>query len=230
MRYWATGFLSLCFWQAFVFADALDSTPLAQVQAALENLDATNLDDDWYFTMEVVDGEELQIIKSDPSREMLERRQLLTVNGITPDNERLEEFREAEEKRVDDIDPEAAGYRYMVDTDTLEFAEESDGDIAVSFVPRVKALEDSRDSLRGTLCLDTQTGQIEELEIHNTEELSPAFSVTVDRYRLSLRFQSEQGENLLYKLDSDAVGKAGFLKSFDSKVKVTFSDYRRAVP
>jgi hypothetical protein len=230
MRYWATAFLSLCLGQAVVFADAPNATPLAQVQAALENLDATNLDDDWYFTMEVVDGEELQIIQSDPSRELIDRRQLHTVNGVTPDNERLEEFREAEEKRVADIDPETAGYRYMVDTDTLEFVEESDGDIAFSFVPRVKALEDSRDSLRGTLRLDAQTGQIEELEIHNTEELSPAFSVTVDRYRLLLHFQQEQGENLLRKLESDAVGKAGFLKSFDSKVKVTFSDYWRAVP
>jgi hypothetical protein len=230
MRYWAAAFLPLCLWQALVFADALDSTSLAQVQAAIEKLDATNLDDDWYFTMEVVDGEELQIVKSDPSRELVERRQLLTVNGVTPDNARLEEFREAEKKRVDDLDPETAGYKYMVDINTLEIGEKSDGDIAFSFVPRVKALEDSRDSLRGTLRLDTRTGQIEELEIHNTEALSPAFSVTVDGYRLSLRFQQEQGENLLHQLESDAVGKAGFLKSFDSKVKATFSDYRRAEP
>jgi hypothetical protein len=230
MRYWVAAFFSLCLGPAVVLADALDATVLAQVQTALQKLDATNLDDDWYFTMEVVDGEELQIIKSDPFREMLERRQLLTVNGDAPENERLEKFREAEEKRVDDLDPETAGYTYMVDTDTLEFIEESDGDIAFSFIPQVKALEDSRDSLRGALRLDTRTGQIEELEIHNTEKLSPAFSVTVDRYRLSLRFQQEQGENLLRKLESDAVGKAGFLKSFDSKVKVTFSDYRRAAP
>jgi hypothetical protein len=228
MRYWAAAFLSLCLCQAFVLADALDSTRLVQVQAALEKLDATNLDDDWYFTMEVVDGEELQIIQSDPSRELIDRRQLLTVNGVTPDNARLQEFREAEEKRVDDLDPETAGYTYMVDTDTLELIEESDGDIAFSFIPQVKALEDSRDSLRGTLRLATRTGQIEELEIHNTEKLSPAFSVTVDRYQLSLRFQQEQGENLLHELESDAVGKAGFLKSFDAKVKATFSDYRRA--
>ena len=230
MRSWATAFLSLYLVHAVVFAEALDTTPLAQVQAALEKLDATNLDDDWYFTMEVIDGEELQIIQSDPFREQVERRQLLTVNGSTPDNARLKEFREAEKKRVDDIDPETAGYRYMVDIDTLEPVEESDGYIAFSFAPRVKALEDSRDSLRGTLRLDTQTGQIEELEIHNTGKLSPAFSVTVDSYRLSLHFQQEQGENLLNQLESDAVGKVGFLKSFDSRVKATFSGYRRAGP
>ena len=91
-------------------------------------------------------------------------------------------------------------------------------------------MEDSRENLRGTLLLNTGTGQIEKLEIHNTEELSPAFSVTVDTYRLALSFQPEQGENLLQKLESRAVGKAGFIKSFDSQVEVTFSDYRRARP
>ena len=62
----------------------------------------------------------------------------------------------------------------------------------------------------------------------NLGKLSPAFSVTVDTYRLVLKFQQEQGENLLQKLESRAVGKAGFMKSFDVLVAATFSDYKRA--
>ena len=230
MRYWIAVFFSLFFGHTVVFAAAPDPASLAEVQAALENLDVTNLDEDWYFTMEVVEGEELQIIKSDPSRGSYDQRQLLSVNGAVPDDDRLEEFREAEEKRVDDIDPEATCYTYLVDIETLEFIAKADGYLEFSFVPRVKAMESSRDSLRGTLRLNTQTGQIEMLDIHNTEKLSPAFSVTVDTYWLALSFQQEQGENLLQKLESHAVGKAGFLKSFDSQVEATFSDYRRAQP
>jgi len=228
MRYGIAVFFFLLLEQTVAFADAPDPTSLAEVQAALEKLDVTNVDEDWYFTMEVVEGEELLIIKSDPSRATYDQRQLLSVNGAAPDDDRLEEFREAEEKRVDDIDPETTGYVYMVDTETLEVIAKTDGYLELSFVPRVKAMEDSRDSLRGTLRLNTQTGQIETLDILNTEKLSPAFSVTVDTYRLALSFQLEQGENLLQKLESHAVGKAGFLKSFDSQVEVTFSDYRRA--
>jgi hypothetical protein len=159
-----------------------------------------------------------------------DRRQLLTVNGVTPDGDRLEEFREAEEKRIGDIDPATSGYRYLVDSETLEFVEETDGYVEYSYVPRVKTMEDSRDSLHGTLLLNTQTGQIKKLEIQNTEELSPLFSVTVDTYSLAFSFQQAQGENLLHRLESHAVGKAGFLKSFDSQVEVVFSDYRRARP
>jgi hypothetical protein len=82
--------------------------------------------------------------------------------------------------------------------------------------------------MQGTLLLNTLTQQIEQIEIYNTEKLSPAFSVTVDTFRLALAFQQEQGEILLHKLESHAVGKAGFLKSFNSLVAVAFSDYRRA--
>jgi len=90
------------------------------------------------------------------------------------------------------------------------------------------SMEKSRDQVRGALLLNTKTQQIEEIEINNTGKLSPAFSVTVDTYRLVLKFQQEQGENLLKKLESHAVGHAGFLKSFDVFMAVTFSDYKRA--
>jgi hypothetical protein len=233
MRHSCPIIFSLFLWQPLLFAETpglTSLTPASLVPAALEKLDATNLDEDWSFTMEVIDGDKLQIIKSDPARESYNRRQLITVDGEVPDDERLEAFREAEEKRIDDLDPEASGYGYMVDTDTLELIESSEAYTTFSFVPRVKAMADDRDRLRGTLVLNTHSGQIEKLEIQNTEKLSPVFSVTVDTYRLALFFQQEQGENLLMKLESLAVGKAVFVKRFDSQVEVAFSDYRRTMP
>ncbi|MDE0931756.1 MAG: hypothetical protein OSA77_13765, partial [Halioglobus sp.] len=84
--------------------------------------------------------------------------------------------------------------------------------------------------LRGTLLLDSATQQITEIEIINTARLSPAFSVTLDTFRLGLSFNEEQGENLLRKLESHTVGKMGFLKSFDALVIFNFSEYTRAQP
>jgi hypothetical protein len=208
----------------------LETTLVAAAEAALEKLDATNLDDDWYFSMEVVEHEELQTIRSDPSRGKYDRRELLTVNGVAADPERQREFRESEEKRIDDLDPEASGYRYMVDAETLKLIEHGDRLAKLSFVPRIKAMEKTRDQITGVVLLNMETQQIEEIEIHNTEKLSPAFSVTVDSFQLTFRFQPEQGENLLKKLESHAMGKAGFLKSFDNLVAVEFSDYRRLEP
>ena len=236
MRY--VGVLSLYFvavtvfsgllWQENSLAGTSDWAPI--VKAALENLDATNLDEDWHFTMEVLEAGELQMIHSDPRRDTYEKRQLLTVDGIAADSQRRDEFHVKEVKRINDIDPDALGYGYMVDMETLDLIEDSDEHLIFSFVPRVKMLEDSRDQLRGTLLLDSATQQIKEIEIINTDELSPAFSVTLDTFRLGLSFDEEQGENLLQKLESHTVGKMGFLKSFDALVIVNFSEYTRAQP
>lgn len=200
------------------------------VAAALESLDAANLDDDWYFTMTVKEEDELQIVQSDPHREPYEKRQLLTVNGIAPDEERQEAFRDKEVERIDAEDPDASGYAYMVDTRTLELVDSGAGYTTLSFVPRIKALEESRDKMRGTVLLNTDSQQIEQIEIINTQPLSPAFSVTVDTYRLTLQFKQEQGANLLNTLESCAMGTAAFVKSFDALVVVSFSDYQRAAP
>ena len=215
-------------WQGNSVAQTSDWAPI--VKAALKNLDATNLDEDWYFTMTVVEKGELQIIRSDPRRGTYEKRQLLTVDGIAPDSQRLNEFHDKEVKRITDIDPDARGYGYMVDTQTLELIEASDGYAVFSFAPRVKMLEDSRDQLRGTLLLDSTAQRIDKIEIINTDKLSPAFSVTLDTFRLELFFAQEQGENLLQKLESHTAGKMGFLKSFDALVIVDFSEYTRAEP
>ena len=236
MRY--VGVLSLYFvavtvfsgllWQENALAGTSGWAPI--VKAALENLDATNLDEDWHFTMEVLEAGELQMIHSDPRRDTYEKRQLLTVDGIAADSQRRDEFHVKEVKRINDIDPDALGYGYMVDMETLDLIEDSDEHAIFSFVPRVKMLEDSRDQLRGTLLLDSATQQIKEIEIINTDELSPAFSVTLDTFRLGLSFDEEQGENLLQKLESHTAGKMGFLKSFDALVIVNFSEYTRAQP
>ena len=210
--------------------DTQEETLVAAAEAALEKLDATNLDDDWYFSMEVVEEEELRTIRSDPHRGKYDRRELLTVNGVAADSERQRKFRESEVKRIEDLDPDATGYRYMVDAATLHLMEQGDSHAKFSFVPRIKAMEKSLDEIRGVVLLNLETQHIEEIEIRNTEKLSTAFSVIVDSFRLTLRFQPEQGENLLKKLVSHAVGKAGSLKSFDNLVAVEFSDYRRAEP
>jgi hypothetical protein len=207
----------------------IDITP---IQRALAKLDANNLDEYWHVTMDVEqDGEQL-VIQTDPLARKYEKRRLISVEGKTPEKNRLKEFREAEEKRIDEEDADAKGFDYLVDLSTLAVAERSTENIdedstAFFFLPKVKALEKSRDNLHGTLILNHATETIEKIEITNIKELSPAFSVTVQSYRLTLWFQPEQGEQLLHKMESHAVGKAGFFKSFESMVSIAFRDFRR---
>lgn len=215
-------------WPSNVLAETVDA--MSAVKTAIKNLDTTNLDEDWYFTMEVLEEGEVKIIRSDPTRDPYERRQLLTLDGETPNNQYQSAFYDKEVKRIDDIDPKASGYAHMVDIQTLQQVDNQDGYATFTFLPRVKVLEGSRDGLSGTLLLNLSTQQVEEIEIYNIEKLSPAFSVTLDTFRLQLYFGSQVGENLLQKLESHTVGKMGFFKSFDAIVVVEFSDYARAQP
>jgi hypothetical protein len=216
-----------------LFPPAGFSSPSSQapgVATALQKLDANNLDEHWYFTMALVQDGEQRVIQSDPLRSKYERRQLLSVNGSTPDEKRQKEFREAEKKRIDEQDPDTIGFEYLVDINTLQLIENTEGSSTFSFSPRVNRLDGARDKLRGSLSLLNATQEIEEIEIFNTEELSPAFSVTLERFRLTFQFQLEQGRRLLHKMESHTAGKVGFLKRFDSKVVIDFSEYQQAKP
>ncbi|MEZ5572056.1 MAG: hypothetical protein R3E64_08540 [Halioglobus sp.] len=216
------------FWNITVLAEAKD--PHQVVISALKKLDATDLDVDWYYAMEVAENDELRVVHSDPRRSNYEKRQLITLDGVPPDQRQLDNFHDAEVERIDGEDPYHRGYGNLADRQTLESTESAVGYSKLFFQPRVEAFEDSADKLRGTILFNTTTQEIEEIEILNTQPLSPAFSVTVESYCLTLRFQSEQGENLLKSLESHAAGTVGFLKRFDSLVEVTFSAYRRAEP
>lgn len=207
-------------------ADA-NSEAVGIVEAALRNLDAGGQDEHWYFTMELMEGEEHRVIIVDPLRDKYDKRSLVTVNGEAPDKGDLEAFRKSEKERIDDSDPDA-GYGYLVDTQTLRLIGSTDGVAQFGFSPRLKRLEDNADKMSGVLLLNEETREIEKIEIFNTDEFSPAFSVTLDTYRLTFIFREEQGARLLEKMESRAAGKAGFVKRFDSSVDVEFRDYRRA--
>jgi len=198
-----------------------------EVDAALARLDGARQDENWFFTMHLTENDERRVITHDPSADPYIQRELVSVDGETPDEDALEEFREQEKERVDERDPEAS-YSYLVDTATLEQLGVDGDTVEYAFDPRIKAMEDSLDKMSGKLRFDTASGDITSIEVFNTEELSPAFSVTVNSYRLTFRFHEEQGARLLQRMESHAVGKAGFVKGFDSLVVVDFSDYRAA--
>lgn len=228
MTWLATSFILLLAWPPSSIAE--QSELIAFVQKAIKSLDATNLDNDWHFTMEVIEDDEVQIIRNNPYGEKYEKRALITVNGTVPDKKRQAEFRKSEVKRIDELDTDSSGYSYLVDAATLSLIQAGSEQAEFSFRPKVQGMDDVRDQLQGSLLLNLATGQIEKIEISNIEKLSPAFSVTLDKYQLTLRFQPEQGENLLNELESQAIGSAGFLKSFEKVVHIAFSDFERALP
>lgn len=204
--------------------------PLADTDAvarALRALDDARQDQRWHFTMRLVHNGQRHVVRHDPGRPELEQRTLLAVDGAPPDPGELRDFRKSEQQRIEDKDPEAS-YAQLVDLATLRAAGTENGLAAYAFSPRIKALEEFRAQLRGVLLLNTGTGAVEKIELTSVEPFSPAFSVTLDSYRLTFLFRDEQGARLLDRMESVAAGKAGFVKSFEDRVEVAFADYRPA--
>ena len=117
-------------------------------------------------------------------------------------------------------------YLFLVDVDTLQLLSREEELVRYRFQPRLAEFEEAAESMQGELAYDEAAGIIQSIEIQNVEPLSPAFSVTVDSYRLSFLFGADEDPRLLRRMESHAVGKAGFLKSFDSLVEVDFSGCR----
>ena len=198
-----------------------------QVAAAIAALDAANMDERWQFTMTLRIDDEQRVVTHDPTRGGYDVRQLVSVDGDPPSDKERKTFRDEEKKRLDEQDPETNNYAYLVDLNSLQL-EDTQGDVrAFSFAPRVKEFDEA-DKLRGTLHLNNATGHVESLRIENSDELSPAFSVTVSHYVLAFSFVDAGGVRLLGNMVSQARGKAGFLKSFATDVEVTFDDYKLA--
>lgn len=212
---------------------AEDTTPPDTLQvtvgAALTALDSARQDDNWLFTLSMVENGESRLIQHDPRKKAHLQRTLLAVDGAAPNPEQQQEFRQQEKKRIDERDPEAS-YSRLVDLDTLEIIEKSGTTSHMTFAPRLHGMENVQSDLEGRLLLNNSTGQIDKIEIYNTAAFSPVFSVKVKTFRLEFQFHEVQGARLLETMRSHTRGKAGFLKSFESLVTISFTDFQRISP
>ena len=198
------------------------------VESNLHRLDSVIIDEAMFFTMTMRLDKELLVVESDPTRDKSERRKLVSVDGAPPTKERLDKFVEDERKRLaeEEQNPERNLYAHLVDTSTLELDGVENGIARFRFAPRLANFEDQQDRMQGTLSLDTGSGLLTQIRIENTEELSPAFSVSIQRYQLELNFGLSDDYLLIQAMTTQIDGKLGFVRSFQSEVQVEFSDFR----
>lgn len=223
---------------------AVTAEELADYRNAIENvlqaMDAQPMDEHWFFTITLAQGDEVQIIQSSPLREEPLRRQLISVNGSPPSQKQLEKHAAQEKKRIEDeaAEGDENGYGYLVDSSTLSMATTSAATdtaapsgqgqlIELNFSPRIKAFEDDQSKLQGSLLFNIEQNTVEKISVHNTAKLSPAFSVSLTNYQMELVFSLLQAHQLLQQMNTTLQGKYGFMKKFDSKINIQFSDFRR---
>jgi hypothetical protein len=207
---------------------AREATYIARVVANLQQMDAVDLDADWYVVMTAQQDTELLVTESDPARLAEERRLLRTVNGEVPSAKRLLAFRKQEKKRLEDaqVQKETLKYSYLVDAATLRLVTEVGSRATLSFSPAIQAFESDRENLAGSVVLNMETGILEKISMNNTGELSPAFSVSIDAWEMVLSFATKRGALLPAQMTTSITGTYGFVKGFDSVSVIEFSEYR----
>lgn len=198
------------------------------VASAIAALDKNDLDGSWHFTMRIEQDDTQQVVVSDPGRPPPERRQLVTVNGQAPTIAEVADFHAAEAKRIEEQGAQTQAFTQLVNLETLNFLGVEGDIVEYAFIPRIPKLEKASENLRGTLRIDTGSRSVTAMEIFNTEAFSPAFSVSIENYRLSFDFAMQQGVNLLSRMQNHARGKAAFVKEFDSTTTIIFAGFRKA--
>lgn len=229
MRRWRLAVLTLWVMLSGVSLSAEtvpEPTDSAQVAKAIAALDATRLDERWHFTMLIEHEGTQQIVRNNPHAAPEMRRQLVSVDGSTPSDKALSEFRSSEQKRVEEEADSQQGFGTLVDVSTLNLLEVSDEFTEYAFVPRISKLENAADKLRGILRLNRQRQYVESIRIFNVETFSPAFSVSLETFLLQFHFSMQAGSNLLTRTENQTRGKVAFVKMFDSSTRIEFSDYR----
>jgi hypothetical protein len=181
----------------------------------------------WQYSQQTVMPDMTRVEQFNGSLSETERWLLVSENGQTPDNERLKEYRQDQQDLNEDKDGNSheLAFSFSVDLSTLAFVGEDDVSVSFTFVPNIDELDN--DALTGVLHLDKASKHLRKISITNTDELNPAFSVTLTKFELELGFDVFEGLVMPVSKSTVISGTAAIFKSLDSIQTVTYSDYKR---
>jgi len=231
----------------FVLAAFLGTTVQAQTQPDYEALlktsvarfDAVDMEQ-WAFIQTTDDGKKIRVESYDPRREETQRWQLVSIDAKAPGSKALKRYakrkkkdREAAAKarakrETGDNDGQAVAFNLkdMITPGSL-VAETTVGHlVTLQFKPRLKNMgDDATKALAGTLVLDMATGALQKMTVFNTDELSPAFSVSIDRLNMDFEFAEVDGSLLPRVMRVNMHGKFAFFKTIQQTSTQRWSDY-----
>ncbi|AZG73957.1 hypothetical protein [Shewanella livingstonensis] len=198
------------------------------VEQALSEINA-NTDDEnvlWQYSQQTKKLDLVRIEKFDASQPKMQRWNLVSENGQTPDKERLEEYQQHQQelKQGKDENSHELVFSELIDLTTLVFVGEDDTSVVFKFSPNIDELDNK--VLAGLLYLDKVSKQLRKISINNTDDLTPAFSVTLTKFELEFGFDVFDGLVMPAHISTTISGTAVIFKSLDSIQTVTYSDYK----
>jgi len=183
---------------------------------------------------------ETRTIRRDNSLPFLEREQLVSVNGMPPSEERLQEHRERRERRLrrrqndnddddDDDEEEDEKQRFldMLVPESIHFQKREDELLYLGF----RAMEERRrkvfENIEGTLIIDTEREFIKELQVNVIEPFSPFFFGSIEDGHFSLRFELNDGVPMQSGITWQLDGSAFIFRDLDADQQVEWKDIER---
>jgi hypothetical protein len=149
--------------------------------------------------------------------------QLMSENGQEPDAVRLAEYAQDKADTKPKEGQKTLSFSELVKLESLRFVSEDETQLIYKFVPQIDELDN--DGLNGELRLNKQSKQLDVIKIINSKDLSPAFSVSLTQFELTMNFAAVTGLVMPAKITTKVKGSVAFFKSIDSEEVVSYSDY-----
>lgn len=184
----------------------------------------------WAFTQTTSSGGKALVERFEPLSRGPSHWTLLQKDGRMPTEDELAEYRETQRRRG--RDDSAPNVKDQIDPATCELV--SDDGTHTTWRFRLKptdADDKSAAHMAATFTLHRPTGTIERVELANFEPFSPATLVNLTEARTIVTYTLPRDgrPTLLAAVTTRVRGRALWIKSLDSDLTVTYSDYVYAV-
>lgn len=221
------------------------------VRRAFESIER-DVKEQWAFTETSTEDDVVRVGRYDPRLPEGEQWELVSVDGLEPQDDEIEEFlddKESDQRRVrtggrpdeDDAnndraedDDDEREHSAIVNFASIELVEESGDHWIFDFKPNDEDDEDSdarfMEHVEGRLKIIKSGHYVESIHLSNEKAIKPVIGVKISKFEMKMAFGPaiEDGPIVPMTVDVQVKGRAMLVIKFDEVEKIRFSDYEYA--
>lgn len=177
----------------------------------------------WRY-LQTTSAEDMLMVESfDASLDEGSQWHLVSENGQEPNSDRLKEYLQDKADTSPKEGQKKLTFSELVKLDSIKFVSENESELIYQFAPHIEELDS--DELNGELRINKHTKQLAMLKITNSKTLSPAFSVSLTEFELTMNFAEVTGLVMPASVRTIVKGSVAIFKSIDSEETISYSDY-----
>ena len=207
------------------------------VQQAFESIDR-DFDERWAFTETSTRDDVVWISRYDPRLSEYDRWTLVSVGGLEPKDDEIEEFLEDKEndrpRGSDNDDEDEREHSAIVNFGSLELVEETDDHWIFDFKPNGDDEDESNEkfmqNVDGRLKIIKGGHYVASINLHNEKTIKPAIGVKISKFNMTMAFgpAATDGPIVPIAVDVEVKGRAMLVIKFDEVESKRFSEFEYA--